>query len=143
MAISGVGTQFLRWNTGTGAWVAIANIKSITGPSMARNNIDTTALDTVGGYRTFISGFRDPGTLTLNMLFTRDGYEALKTDFESDLMQNYQIVLPDTDVTSLAFEGQVTELPLTIPTDDAVTCDVTIKVSGQVVLESGSQVGSA
>ena len=136
--ISGVGAQLMRWNTDTNAWEALAHVKSITGPSMTRNTIDVTALDTVGGYRTFIAGFRDAGTLALNMIYTRDSYELMKTDFESDVIQNYQIVLPDTDTTSLAFEGLVTELPLTIPTDDAVTADVTIKISGQVTLESGS-----
>ena len=141
-AISGVGAQFLRWNVGTGQWVAIAQVKSIAGPTMTRTFIDTTALDTTGGYRTFITGFRDPGQITLSMNFERDGYESMKTDFESEDVQNYQIVLPDADTTSLAFEGLVTELPLNIPTDDVVTADVTIKVTGQVTLESGSQAGS-
>jgi predicted secreted protein len=142
-AISGVGTGFFRWNAGTGQWVKIAQVKSIGGPTMTRAFIDTTTLDTTGGYRTFIAGFRDPGQITLNMNYERDGYEAMKTDFESEEVQNYMIVLPDEDVTSLMFEGLVTELPLNIPTDDVVTADVTIKVTGQVTLESGSQSGSA
>ena len=141
-AISGVGTSFFRWNTGTGAWVKIAQVKSIAGPTMTRAFIDTTTLDTTGGYRTFIAGFRDPGQITLSMNFERTGYELMKLDFESELVQNYQIVLPDTDSTSLSFEGLVTELPLNIPTDDVVTADVTIKVTGQVTLESGSQTAS-
>ncbi len=136
--IAGVGAQFMRWNAGTGTWVPIAKVRSITGPSMTRNTIDTTALDTTGGYRTFITGFRDPGTVALGMCFNRDGYEAMKTDFEDDDAQDYQIILPDFDETSLTFSGLVTELPLTIPTDDLVTADVTIKISGTVSLESGS-----
>ena len=47
-------------------------------------------------------------------------------------------MLPDDDVTSVEFLGLVTELPLTIPTDDKVTADVTIKVSGQVTVNSGT-----
>lgn len=136
--IAGVGTQFERWNTGTNAWDTIARVKSITGPSKTRNFIDVTSLDSIGGYREFIAGFRDAGQLTLNMLFTRDGYELMNNDFESDTPQDYQIILPDTDHTSLSFQGLVTELPLTIPTDDAVTCDITIKITGPVTLESGS-----
>lgn len=137
-AIAGVGTQFERWNTNTNEWDAIAQIKSITGPSKTRNTIDVTSLDSVGGYREFITGFRDAGQITLNMLYSRDGYELLNDDFENDTPQNYQIILPDSEGTSLAFEGLVTELPLTIPTDDAVTNDVTIKITGTVTLESGS-----
>jgi len=136
MPISGVGTVFNRW-TGS-AWAAIAYVRSISGPTKTRAFIDTTALDTSGGYRTFIAGFRDGGQITLNMLFDRDGYELMNTDFESDTAVNYQIHLPDTDETTFTFEGLVTELPLNVPTDDAVTADVTIKISGVVSLESGS-----
>jgi len=138
-AIAGVGTKFRRWN-GT-AWEDIAEITSITGPSMSRDTIDVTSLDSVGGYREFIAGFRDAGTVTLSMNFTRDTYDLMKGDFESDDLKNYEIILPDDEETSLEFEGLVTELPLTIPTDDKVTADVTIKISGQVVVNSGS--GSA
>jgi len=138
MPTSGKGTEFRRWNTVTGVWDAIAEIKSITGPGMSRGTSDTTTLDTAGGYKTFIGAFRDPGTVSMSMNFTRDTYETMKTDFEDDTPQNYEIVLPDDETTTLEFEGLVTELPLSIPTDDVISADVTIKVSGQVNLESGS-----
>ncbi len=138
MAEAGVGTQFRRWNSGTGVWDTIAEINSITGPGMTRDVIDTTALDTTGGYRTFITGFRNPGTVVLAMNFTRDSYETMKDDFENNTEQNYEIVLPDDDTTTLEFVGLVTELPLTIPPDDKISADVTIQISGQVTLESGS-----
>lgn len=141
--ISGVGTTFYRWDSGTGQWVRIAKVKSITGPSKTRAFIDVTSLDSTGGYREFITGFRDAGTIALALVFTRDGYEALDNDFASEALQNYMILLPDTDETSLEFEGLVTELPLTIPTDDAVTFDCTIKITGAVALASGSATGSA
>jgi predicted secreted protein len=138
MAKAGVGTEFRRWNSTSGLWEKIAEINSIVGPGMTRDVIDTTALDTSGGYRTFIAGFRNPGTITLNMNFTRDTYEQMKDDFEDDNAQNYEIVLPDDDTTTLEFEGLVTELPLNVPTDDKIGVDVTIQISGQVTLESGS-----
>lgn len=138
MAKAGVGTQFRRWNSETGEWDSIAEINSITGPGMTRDVIDTMALDTAGGYRTFIAGFRNAGTVVLAMNFTRDTYETMMTDFENDTAQNYEIVLPDDDTTTLEFEGLVTELPLTIPPDDKITVDVTIQISGQVTLNSGS-----
>lgn len=137
-AISGVGTQFRRWNSVTGAWETIAQVKSISGPGMSRGTSDTTALDTTGGYKTFIAAFRDPGTVSLTMNFTRDTYEQMKDDFEDDDAQNYEIVLPDAETTTLEFEGLVTELPLSVPTDGVITADVTIKVSGAVTLDSGS-----
>lgn len=138
MAIAGVGTKLRRWNSSTGQWVKLTEINNITGPSSSRDVIDTTTLDTTGGYRTFIAGFRNPGTLTLNLNFTRSAYEQMKNDFESDSLQNYEIVLPDSDNTTLEFEGLVTEIPLSIPPDDKVGFDVTIQISGQVTINSGS-----
>lgn len=138
MALSGVGTKFRRWNDATSSWETIAEVTNISGPNMSRGTYDSTALDTEGGYRTFISGFRDPGTLLLSMNFNRDGYELMKGDFEDEVNKNYEILLPDADTTSLEFEGFVTECPLEVPTDGIITADISIQVSGKVNLESGS-----
>ena len=135
-AIAGVGTLFRRWSGS--AWVNIAEINSISGPSMSRDTIDVTSLDSIGGYREFIGGFRDAGTLQLTMNFSESTYALMKTDFESDEAQNYEIVLPDAVHTSLEFVGLVTELPLEITADDKITSSVTLKVTGQVTVNSGS-----
>ena len=135
-AKAGVGTEFRRWSGSD--WSAIAEINSITGPGMSRDTIDVTSLDSTGGYREFITGFRNPGTVSLSMNFTRDTFDTMKTDFENDTAQNYEIVLPDDENTTLEFEGLVTELPLSIPPDDKITSDVTIQISGEVTVNSGS-----
>lgn len=135
-AFAGVGTMFRRWSGA--AWVNIAEINSISGPSMTRDTIDVTSLDSTGGYREFITGFRDGGTVQLTMNFTRATYDTMKTDFESDDLQDYEIMLPDNENTSFEFSGLVTEIPLEIAADDKVTATVTIKISGEVTVESGS-----
>ena len=136
-AIAGVGTSFERESdSSSGVYVAIAEVNSITGPGMTRAFIDVTSLDSTGGYREFIGGFRDAGQVVCNMNFTLDGYAQMKIDFQSDDAVNYQIVLPDTGATTLAFAAFVTDLPLTITPDDKVTCDVTLKITGEVTLTS-------
>jgi predicted secreted protein len=139
-AKAGVGTEFRRWSGAE--WVEIAEINSITGPGMSRDTIDVTSLSSTGGYREFITGFRNAGTVALAMNFTRSTYDLMKDDFESDVARNYEILLPDDEATSLEFEGLVTELPLTIPADDKITANVTIQISGQVVINSGSGSGT-
>jgi predicted secreted protein len=135
-ALSGVGTIFNRWSGST--WVALAEVNSITGPTMTRAFIDVTSLDSTGGYREFITGFRDAGTISLKMNFTSSTYLALVEDFESSVVQNYQILIPDTAGTALEFIGLVTEIPLSIPTDDKISADCTIKITGAVSIASGS-----
>lgn len=139
-AIAGVGTKFRRWTAGV--WQDIAEVNSISGPTMTRDFIDVTSLDSTGGYREFIAGFRDGGTVSLTMNFTRTTYDLMKADFEDDSSQNYEILLADDDATSFEFAGLVTELPLEIPTDDKITANVTMKVVGQVTINSGSGSGA-
>ena len=134
-AVSGVGTKFQRWNGST--YVSLAEVNSITGPSMTRAFIDVTSLDSTGGYREFITGFRDAGTISLKMDFTTASYAFIKEDFQKVAANAYQIVLSDPGLSSLEFEGLVTELPLSIPTDDKISADCTIKITGQVDFVSG------
>ena len=129
-AFSGVGTVFKR------ATVAVAEVNSISGPNMTRDTIDVTSLDSTGGYREFIGGFRDGGEVTLNVNFTRDGYDDFLVDFQASTTQSYSIELPDTGTTTFSFAGIVTALGTGVPMDDKVTADVTIKISGQVTLDS-------
>ena len=135
-AVAGVGAMFRRWDGSV--WDQIAEINTITGPSKSRETIDVTSLDSTDKYREFIAGFRDGGTVVLNMNFTRNEYDILNGDFEDDDLQNYEIVLPDAENTTLEFEGLVMEIPLTIPPDDKISMDVTIKVSGKPTVNSGS-----
>lgn len=127
-AISGVGTVFKRNS------VAVAEVNSITGPNKSRGTIDVTSLDSTGGYKEFIGSFRDGGTVTLNMNFTRATYDDFNDDFESEDKQTYDIVLPDAGNTTFSFSGLVTDLGLAIPMEDKVSADVSIKISGQVTL---------
>jgi predicted secreted protein len=138
-AVAGVGTVFQRW--GGAAWANFAEVTSITGPTMTRDFIDVTSLDSTGGYREYITGFRDAGTISMNMNFTRDSYDLLKTDFESSTLQNYQIILSDVENSAIEFEGLVTEIPITIPTDDKISVDCTIKITGAVTISSGGSTG--
>jgi len=95
-----------------------------------------TNLDSSGGYREFIAGFRDGGEVSLTMNFTKTGFDDMNTDFESDSSVNYQIVLPDTGNTTFDFAAYVTSLGMSVPTDDKVTASVTLKITGQVTMSS-------
>ncbi|MCK9429647.1 MAG: hypothetical protein M0R17_06545 [Candidatus Omnitrophica bacterium] len=135
-AIAGVGTIFHRWDD-VSSWVELAEINSISGPSMSRETIDVTSLSSTGGFKEFIAGFRDGGTVNLTMNFTRATFSIIYADFEDDSPHFYEIVLPDDVNTSFEFCGLVTECPLDIPTDDKITVSVTIKISGRVAMNSG------
>lgn len=137
-AFAGVGTLFQRADSSTSNYETISEINSITGPTMTRTTIDVTSLDSTGGYREYIDGFREAGTVSLSMNFTDTGYNALLEDFESAIPCNYRILLPNDESTTLAFVGLVTELPIDIKPDDKVTNNCTIRITGGVTVGTGS-----
>ena len=96
-AVSGVGTLFRKWDGS--AWVAMGEVKNLSGPTKTRETYDATSLASLGGYREFIAGFRDGGTVSFVMHFLREDYEEMNDDFESDTLAYHEIVLPDDEKT--------------------------------------------
>lgn len=129
MAISGVGTTFAKRNPGSlVSYTTISEVKNIEGPSASKAFLDTTTLDATDGWRTYIPGFKDLGTLAMTLNYTKTGYSALLADLSSDVVNNYKITLPDG--TTIVFDAFLTDLPLTIP-EDVVTISATFRISGK------------
>jgi predicted secreted protein len=138
-AVASVGAVLAKYSGA--AWTTVGEVTTITGPSMSRDVIDVTSLASTGGYREFIAGFRNPGTVTFTMNFTRSDYATMKLDFESDTEKDYELRLPDTEKTTLEFTALVTELPLNLDPNSQITCNVTLQITGHVDLNSGSGSG--
>ena len=136
-AITGMETKFER-SDGAGGWDKLAEVYNIAGPGMTRETVEVTTYDSPDGYREKIPGLKDAGQLTFTMNFRRDNYTTIKTDFDSNDRVQYRVVLPDEDETTMTFWGLVTELPLTVPEGDRITCDVTIEISGVVELDEST-----
>ncbi len=133
-AFLGVGTVFSRGLTEDGEYTPLAEVTSIDGPNMSRETPEVTSLDSEGGYKEFVAGFRDAGNISLPMNFTHDTYELMLEDFEADEGRWYRIDLPNAEKTRLQFQGLITACPVAIQTASQVTSNVTIKVTGQPAL---------
>jgi predicted secreted protein len=133
-AISGLGTSVMRFNGSD--YEEIGEVVEVGGPSSSRTVIDVTHLKTVGGFREFIAGLRDSGELALTMNFTREAFLICHADFLDDARQQYKVVFPDEDATEMAFSGLIVGLPLTVPPDDKIVMNVTIKISGGIDVSS-------
>lgn|SRR4030066_245707 len=129
-AFSGIGTIFKKGST------PIAEVLSVKGPNKTRKTIGATSFDSAGGYEEFIGGLRDGGSFTFSFIFTKAGYGLLDNDFESDALQTYTLVLPNTEATEISVSGFVTSLGLAVEMEDAVKADCEIKISGATTLTS-------
>ena len=139
-AISSKGVMFYRWQTDSSpaSWQQISEIKGAGGPNKTKDTHEVTHFNSPDGYKEFIGGFKDGGSVPLTMSFNRTYFDYLNADFEGSTNGNYKIVLPDSVSTTIEFEGLVTELQTNAQVGDAVMADCTIKVSGKPEVYDGS-----
>lgn len=119
----------------------IAGLKSIQGLEVSAESIDVTALDTTGGYKTFIAGAKDAGEIKLQGFFISATFDGMKTDFEAGTKATYTITFPDAGATapsSWTFEAIVIKLATKANVGNAVDFEATLKVCGQPTFTKAS-----
>lgn len=122
-----------------------------SGFNRSEDSIDVTTYDSPDRYREFLSGLKDGGEFTVTVVY--DGIEDLE-----DLSVNGQYVLDKlfdsgekglfeikrrfgNFLTVFEFEAIVIGESLTIPLDDVISKEYTIKISGEVGIGSMPMVG--
>ena len=128
MPITGMGTTIKKGTT------AIAGLTSIGGLELSADTIDTTTLDTVGGYRTFTGSFKDAGEVSIEGHFEKS-HATMLTDFEAGTSAAYTIAF--NDGSTWGFSGVITGFQTGVEMEDLVSFSATIKVSGKPTLTAG------
>lgn len=137
MPVRSVGTQFLIDTQ------AVTGITSIAGIEKTADTLDTTTLDSDGGYRTFVGGFKDGGEVTLSGYFApgNPGQTLLDSAFEAGDVHSFQIVFPPELGASWVFDGVVTGFSTSADLEELVGFETTIKVSGKPTLATTPSAG--
>jgi predicted secreted protein len=120
-----MGTQLLKGATP----VAVAHIHQIKGLDLSASTIDTTALDTTGGYKTFIASTKEAGDVSIQGFFNGTDHQALYNDFKNGASDTYKLQFPDG--SNWTFTALVTAFKTDAQVGNAVGFDCTLKVSGQ------------
>lgn len=137
MKIRALGTKFNIGKGPTPAPVPVGNLSSIGGLELSADTMDVTTLDSEGGYREFIGGFKDGGEVPLEGLFdptTGKGQKELYDLFESGAVSDFQIVFPTELKATWDFKGVVTGFSTSADLEDPLAFSATIKVSGKPTL---------
>lgn len=115
---------------------AVGNLTSIGGIDASAETIDVTALDSTGGYRKFLAGFKDAGEVGISGWFVPGdvGQKAIYAAFKSGATSAFKIVFPASLGASWEFTGVVTGFSTSAELEDAITFEGTIKVSGEPTL---------
>lgn len=134
--VRSVGTTF-KMGAET-ATTAIGGLTSIGGVEVSADTVDVTALDSEGGYREFLPGFKDAGEVPLEGFLDDEdaGQLAAYTALESGEVQKCEISFPNG--SKWAFDGIVTGFSTSASLEDAVSFSATIKVSGKPTFTMGA-----
>lgn len=135
MAFRGLGTT-LKIGADVSA-VTVAELTEISGLELSADTIDVTALDSVGGYREFIAGFKDAGEVGISGFLnpaSGKGQKELHALFESGATSQFSIDFPAATKAKWEFSGVVTGFSTSTGVEDPISFEATIKVSGQPTL---------
>ncbi|MCJ8008119.1 phage tail tube protein [Lederbergia wuyishanensis] len=119
----------------------VAGLTSIGGLDLSADTIDVTTLDSDGGYREFIGGFKDGGEVPLEGYFnpeTGKGQKELYDLFESGVTEDFTIEFPPEVNAKWEFKGVVTNFATGADLEDPLSFSATIKVSGKPNLAVGT-----
>ena len=127
----GYGTDFQR-GTGSGpiVYATVGEVIDIKLPELTRDTKDATHYKSPDRYKEYIGALRDGGEAGFTLQF-KDAADltALLTDYQTDAAVPYRIVFPDA--THWTFSGLVTKVGATVPLEDRMTAEVTVKISGK------------
>ncbi len=131
-ATRGLGT-LLKITTKT-----VAELTQIGGLDLTADTIDVTTLDSDGGYKKFIAGFKDAGDVSISGFFdpsTGSGQDDLYAAFESGETSAFTIEFPASLKAKWTFDGVVTGFKTNVDLDGPIGFEGTIKVSGKPTLD--------
>jgi len=136
IGIVGIGF-LLQMETGTpGTYANIGEVRSVKGPDETFDLVDFTHSLSPNGRKEWKPGLLDGGSLVADFNYTLDAYNTLRDVARNRTKKNFQLVLPDTGLTTLTMPGYITGLPLNTPTPDRVSMELTIKIVGDITLTS-------
>lgn len=124
---------------------AVAHLTKIGSPSVKWDTTESTALDTEGDFKKFLTTFAEGGevSITGNFDFVDEGQKAMIEAMAAgtdDL--EFAIVFPKKIGAEWAFKASVNSFATSADTAGIVTFDATLKVSGKPELKASTGIES-
>lgn len=129
--VDGFGVVLEREATpGGGDYEAVANMTSLSGPGIDREQIEVTAHDSPEQWEEFIFGIKRSGELSADVNYDPAKHDHLMDDFDSPDPRSYRITWPDPLSTQWEFQAGLTGFEPEGPHDDKLEASLTWKLSG-------------
>lgn len=130
MAVLGMGTKLFIGATGTDF---VAQLTEITGLEISADTVETTTLESTGGFRTYVQGLKDAGEVSISGYFNPDdtvGQAALWGNLQDGTVDAYRIAFPSALGATWGFNAVVTAFNTGAAMEDLVSFEATLKITG-------------
>lgn len=120
------------------AFVDIAEVLNISGPSLARDAVDATHTASTEGWREYIPGLKDAGEVSVEMNYIPGGSgdTYMRGTFDAETLTQFRISEPNSPATTITFNAIVTAYETERPVDDKMVATATLKISGKVTYDA-------
>ena len=116
---------------------SIGRITSLSLPSINPDIVETTAMDSTGGFKEFIAGLKDGGEVSFttnadptSSTDTTNHYDKVQANALAGTVGTWKATLPNS--TTLSFNAICSGFDISANPGDIITTDVTLKVTGVV-----------
>ena len=128
----------LKFTPAGGTQVGVGKLTSVGEIAPEAEEVDITTLESTGGYREYMQGFRDSGELEITGFHDADdaGQTALRTAFASGASGAFEVKFPDD--TAVTFSGFIKSHTIgSAEVDGAIGFGAMIRISGAVTVTEG------
>ena len=135
MAVSNSQGTTLKFTPEGGTQVTVGKLTSVGEIQPEAEEIDITTLDSTGGYREFMQGFRDSGEVELSGYHDAQdaGQKALREAFSTG--KNGAFIVSFPDGTDVKFSGFIKSHTIgSVEVDGAVGFGAVVRISGPVTV---------
>jgi predicted secreted protein len=121
----------------------VAEITSISPPSVSRDDIETTHYDSDDGFKEYMAGLADGGDISIEcnlIVGDTNGQQGLRADYEAGTVQSFELALPNAANSSWEINAIVKEYSESSPIGDKLGFTAILKVTGKptLIMNDGS-----
>lgn len=133
----GIGTEILigDGDPSSEEFTPIPSLKDFKLPTGKRGELDVTTMDSPGEYKEFIAALKDPGTMSLVVIYDpKDEIHSQLYDLkESGDDCNFQVVLPDAAGNEqYEFAAFVNDFELDLNVEKEVDATIGLRITGAI-----------
>ena len=131
--VDAFGTTWSYSTNGGTTYIPVADVTEVSILDVSVETIETTTHGSPNGWRTFVGGVKDGGELKMSVNYDPALHASIYATIGSDTLK-HKIVIPDAGLADVVFTGIVTGFSAGAPYDDKLSAEITIKVSGELVI---------